>query len=82
MNRVSDSDEEDGSTDSSAKSEVCWGLSRSSCNLAKELLTAQQLSMAEEPEENLRLSTKLEGDEKDVEKPAEVSEIISTIVSV
>lgn len=78
LDRVSDSDEEDGGTDPSTKSEVCWGLSRSSCNLAKELLTAQQLSVAESEENFLQL-TKLESkssqerDDKDEEKPADVS---------
>ena len=78
LDRVSDSDEEDGGTDPSTKSEVCWGLSRSSCNLAKELLTAQQLSVAESEENFLQL-TKLESkssqekDDKDEDKPADVS---------
>ena len=78
LDRVSDSDEEDGGTDPNTKSEVCWGLSRSSCNLAKELLTAQQLSVAESEENFLQL-TKLESkssqerDDKDEEKPADVS---------
>ena len=50
--------------------------------MAKELLTAQQLSTAEQ-EESLRLSTNLESgetDEKDEEKPADVSEILLDLV--
>ena len=75
--RGNDSDEEDESRNPQTKSEVCWGLSKSSCNLAKELLSAPQLSLTES-EENLLVFAKVESKsssqecEEEGEKTADV----------
>lgn len=69
VHRVNDSDEEESGINANTKSEVGWGLSESSCNLAKELLSVPQLNLAES-EENL-LSSNVESKEGDDDKEAE-----------
>ena len=78
--RINDSDEEEDITYSnpSAKSEVCWGLSQSSCNLAKELLPAPQLSLGNSLENLLMLSnTESKSSERTDGEEAENTDVCS-----
>lgn len=70
--RGNDSDQEDDGTNPNTKSEVCWGLSESSCNLAKELLSAPQLSFTESDENQLLFAkTESKLDDKEAENTSD-----------